>query len=208
MPGTNRTRIVRNPPYGRDMTDTTPPGVPALDTTITEPALDAGEVELLLFMLERSRATFAWKVGGLDAQALHRAFPPSAMTLAGLVKHLALVEDDFVARWLGEGPYGEPWSSTTPDDWPDYDWRTAAEDTPEQLYGWWQAAAARSREVWARVTADGGLDEPAGIAWPDGHPNRRRVLVDLNAEYARHLGHADLFREAVDGLVGEDPPQP
>jgi len=38
-------------------------------------------------------------------------------------------------------------------------------------------------------------------------PNLRRILVDLHDEYARHVGHADLFREAVDGLVGEDPPQ-
>lgn len=52
--------------------------VPTLDTTITEPPLDAGEVDHLLFMLERSRATFAWKVGGLDAAVLHRAFPPAS----------------------------------------------------------------------------------------------------------------------------------
>jgi hypothetical protein len=37
--------------------------------------------------------------------------------------------------------------------------------------------------------------------------NLRRMLVDLHDEYARQVGHADLLREAVDGLVGEDPPQ-
>ncbi|UZN03220.1 DinB family protein [Cellulomonas sp. S1-8] len=190
------------------MTETTPPGPPALDTSIHEPALDAGEVDLLLFMLERTRATFAWKVGGLDAEALRRPFPPSQMTLGGLVKHLAFVEEDMVVRWLGVGGYGAPWNATTPDDWPGWDWRSATDDSPADLYGWWQAAVERSRAVWASLTADGGLDEPAGIEWPDGQPNRRRVLVDLNAEYARHLGHADLFREAIDGLVGEDPPQP
>ena len=190
------------------MTDTTPQGTPELDTTIHEPALDAGEVELALFMLERSRATFAWKVGGLDAEALHRPFPPSQMTLAGLVKHMTFVEDDFVARWLGAGGYGTPWQQTTADDWPGYDWRSAADDSPAQLYTWWQEAVERAREAWAQVTADGGLDQQAAIEWVDGSPNRRRVLVDINAEYARHLGHADLFREAIDGLVGEDPPQP
>ncbi|MBO0923961.1 DUF664 domain-containing protein [Cellulomonas sp. zg-ZUI199] len=189
------------------MTPTTPPDVPALDTTIQEPGLDAGEVELLLFMLERSRATFAWKVGGLDADALHRSFPPSQMTLGGLVKHMALVEDDVCARRLGAGGYGNAWQATTPEDWPGYDWRSAADDSPAELYACWQDAVDRAREVWARVTADGGLDERAQIEWDDGSPNRRRLLVDLNAEYARHLGHADLFREAVDGLVGEDPPQ-
>ncbi|MBO3089255.1 mycothiol transferase [Cellulomonas dongxiuzhuiae] len=190
------------------MTDTTPQGTPQLDTTIDEPGPDAGEVELALFMLERTRATFAWKVGGLDAEALHRAFPPSEMTLAGLVKHMTFVEDDFVARRLGAGGYGKPWHHTTPDDWPGYDWRSAADDSPADLYRWWQEAVERARTAWTRVTADGGLDEPADIEWDEGgHPNRRRMLVDLNAEYARHLGHADLFREAIDGLVGEDPPQ-
>jgi hypothetical protein len=32
------------------------------------------------------------------------------------------------------------------------------------------------------------------------------MLVDVSGEYARHVGHADLVRESVDGLVGEDPP--
>ena len=54
----------------------------------------------------------------------------------------------------------------------------------------------------------GGLDQPSLFSAPDGWaPNLRRVLVDLIDEYCRHTGHADLFREQVDGLVGEDPPQ-
>ena len=56
--------------------------------------------------------------------------------------------------------------------------------------------------------SDGGLDRPAALTLGNGKPPRlRRMLVDLHDEYARHVGHADLFREAVDGLVGEDPPQ-
>ena len=47
------------------------------------------------------------------------------------------------------------------------------------------------------------------ISGPDGeHANLRRLLLDMIDEYARHNGHADLIRESVDGLVGEDPPQP
>jgi hypothetical protein len=57
--------------------------------------------------------------------------------------------------------------------------------------------------------AAGGLDESAAIGGPDGgSPNLRRILIDLIEEYARHVGHADLIRESVDGLVGEDPPDP
>ena len=53
------------------------------------------------------------------------------------------------------------------------------------------------------------LDQRSKLTTAAGlSPNVRRVLVDLHDEYARHVGHADLLREAVDGLVGEDPPQP
>ena len=58
------------------------------------------------------------------------------------------------------------------------------------------------------MLADGDLDQPSTFITSSGeHPNLRRVLVDLIEEYIRHTGHADLLREAVDGLVGEDPPQ-
>jgi hypothetical protein len=67
----------------------------------------------------------------------------------------------------------------------------------------------RSRIAWAAVLADGGLDQPSKFTLPSGQsPNLRRFLVDVHDECARHVGHADLLREAVDGLVGEDPPQP
>lgn len=176
-----------------------------LDTTLTEPSMTAGEVEMLLFALDRSRAQFAWKVGGLDAEALHRPHPPSAMTLAGLIKHLALVEDQRTAEDLGGPPYGRQWSGF---DGPDWEWRSAADDSPEELYMLWRDAVARSRDAWARALADGGLDQPSRRDGDGWRPNLRRVLVDLQDEYARHVGHADLFREATDGLVGEDPPQP
>jgi hypothetical protein len=62
-----------------------------VDFTIREPDLMAGETEMLLFALERSRAQFAWKTGGLDAAALRKPHPPSGMTLGGLIKHLAWI---------------------------------------------------------------------------------------------------------------------
>jgi hypothetical protein len=177
-----------------------------LDTTIHEPPATAGEAEMLLFVLERSRAQFAWKCGGLDAAGLHRQHPPSAMTLAGLLKHLALVEDEYTCEFITGQPYPDVWRAY---EGPEWVWRSAADDTPEELYALWRGAVARSRAAWAAAIADGGLDQPAKVTWPTGEsPNLRRALVDLHDEYARHVGHADLFREAVDGLVGEDPPQP
>ncbi|MFC4613505.1 DUF664 domain-containing protein [Cellulomonas algicola] len=179
-----------------------------LDTRITEPSATADETEMLLFSLERARAQFAWKVGGLDADALHRPFPPSAMTLGGLVKHLALVEEMKMAEFVDGEHLTEPWRQEHFQADPEWDWHSAASDTPEELYALWQRAVARSRAGWAAALARGGLDQPSLFTTESGwSPNLRRVLVDLIDEYCRHTGHADLFREAVDGLVGEDPPQ-
>jgi Protein of unknown function (DUF664) len=66
---------------------------------------------------------------------------------------------------------------------------------------------ARSRSAVAEALTRGGVDQPAQFTWPDGRtPSLRRILIDLIEEYARHAGHADLIRESVDGLTGEDPP--
>jgi hypothetical protein len=177
------------------------------DTAIAEPSMIAGEVEMLLFALERSRATFAWKIGGLDAASLNRPHPPSAMTLGGLLKHLALVEERYTIDFSGEAP-GPPLDAADHAD-SGWAWRTAAGDTPQELYDVWRRTVERSRTAMARALGSGGLDQQAKYTTSDAgtSPNLRRIVVDLQDEYARHLGHADLMREAIDGLVGDCPPQ-
>jgi len=180
-----------------------------LDPRIPERSMTPDEAEAGLFALERSRATFAWKCGGLDAAGLRRRQPPSTMTLGGLLKHLALVEDKYTYLFVTGEPIGPPWDKVDGMSVWEWSWRSAADDTPEELYGLWRGAVERSRAAWARVLADGGLDQPSKYVSESGWaPNLRLALVDLHDEYARHVGHADLLREAVDGLVGEDPPQP
>ncbi|MGH9247161.1 MAG: DUF664 domain-containing protein [Acidimicrobiales bacterium] len=180
-----------------------------LDTTIHEPAMTAGEADMLLFALDRSRAQFAWKCGGLDAAGLRRPHPPSTMTLGGLLKHLAVVEDRYTAEFLTGQPMGPPWVAANFEADPEWEWHSAADDSPEELYALWRGAVERSRAAVALLLAAGDPDQPSKFTTRSGEsPNLRRVLVDLHDEYARHVGHADLFREAVDGLVGEDPPQP
>jgi hypothetical protein len=182
-------------------------GITLPDMT-NEPDLKAGETDMLLFALDRCRAQFAWKTGGLDADGLRKPLPPSTMTLGGLVKHLALVEDYYTSRDVTGQPPGGPWDAVDFEADPDWEWRTAGADSPEELYGLWQAAVGRSRAAWTAALADGGLDQPSAYKLPSGEsPNLRRILVDLHDEYARHVGHADMLREAVDGLVGEDPPR-
>jgi hypothetical protein len=127
-----------------------------LDTTIHEPSMTAGEVEMLRFALDRARAQFAWKCGGLDAAGLSRPHPPSAMTLGGLLKHLALVEDQRTAVFLTGEPMGPPWDAVDFEAEPDWAWRSAADDSPAELYRLWREAVERSRAATARVLADGG----------------------------------------------------
>ena len=166
------------------------------------------EPEALLAVLERNRRTFAWKTAALDERDLRRTTAASAMTLGGLVKHLALVEADWLAVKLAGQPYGPPWDSVDFDADPDWEWRTGALDPPEQTYRLWHDAVARSRELVTDVINERGLDGPASFTWPDGRtPTVRAMLLDMIEEYARHTGHADILREAVDGRVGEGAPE-
>ena len=165
------------------------------------------EAEALLAVLERNRRTFAWKTEGLDAQALRATTAASTMTLGGLVKHLALVAVDRLAVKLAGPEYGAPWDAVDLDADPDWEWRTGAQDAPTAVYALWRDAVERARAVVAEVVAGRGLDGPAAYTWPNGRtPTVRDMLLDMIEEYARHTGHADILREAVDGRVGEGAP--
>ena len=171
-----------------------------------EPPIAGDETATMLGSLERQRATFAWKSGGLDAAGLRATVGASSITLGGLLKHLAFVEAGyFTWRLFGRDP-GPPWNAVDWDATPHWDWRSAADDTPEQLYAYYQEAVAGSRSALTAALADGGLDQLARSPIYDEPPSLRRLLIDLIEEYARHVGHADLIRESIDGLVGEDPP--
>lgn len=162
-----------------------------------------GEADALLGALG-NRRTFAWKTGGLDADAMRRTLGPSRLTLAGLVKHLALVEDHYFTHQLLGRDYPPVWAPTEGDD--DWEWTSAVEDSPDERSLWLEAVTRSEAAVGAVLSAD-GLDRPLAISDWTERSNLRRMLVDLIEEYARHTGHADLIRESIDGLVGEDAPQ-
>ena len=105
------------------------------DTTLLWPPLAGTEVDTLIGSLERQRRTFRWKCADLDAAGLRATTAASSMTLGGLLKHLAMVEAIyFTLRLHGRDP-GAPWNAV---DWdgegPDWEWRSAADDSPEELY--------------------------------------------------------------------------
>jgi hypothetical protein len=170
-----------------------------------EPPIAGSESEQLLGALNRLRATFRYKTDGLDAAGLNQSIGASALTLGGLLKHLALVEDHQFGPKLSGVPLSLPWSEVDFDADPDWEFRTAAEDSPAALYELWDTAAARSVERVAKAIADGGLDQPVHATVDGAHASLRRLVCDMIEEYGRHTGHADLIREAVDGRAGEDP---
>ena len=169
-----------------------------------EPPLAADETGTLLGFLDYQRATFAWKCDGLDADGLRARTAASKMTLGGMMKHLALVEESWCSEWLHGRDANPVWAGV---DWeadPDWEWHSAASDSPEQLRTLWEASVANSRSLVAEALVSGGLDQLARRTWPDGRsPSLRWILCHLIEEYARHNGHADLLRESIDGSTGE-----
>ena len=169
-----------------------------------EPPVAGDEVATLLGFLDYQRATLAWKCDGLDETAMQARVGVSSMTLGGLLKHLAFVEDDWFSQVLHGREPRPPWDEI---DWStdrDWDWESAVHDPPDQLFALWCKTVELSRADVAQALANGGLDQLGRRPWPDGRsPSLRWILCHMIEEYARHNGHADLLRESVDGVVGE-----
>ena len=168
-------------------------------TQRAEPALQAGEREMLTGWLDYHRATLAWKCEGLtDDQLRERSVPPSGLSLLGLVRHMTENERGwFRVRMLGEDLPAVYSTAEDPDaDFNDVDTTDVAEAmrTFER-----ECAAAR-----AAVAAVPDLDAPSKV--PDRHTGEpfslRWILTHMIEEYARHNGHADLIRERIDGVTG------
>ena len=172
-----------------------------------EPPLAGTDVTQVLGSLDRLRWTFRWKAADLDARGLASRIGRSSLTLGGLLKHLAVQEDYLTTVKLRGEPMDEHWADNGWDDDNDWEFTSAADDTPEVLYALYDGAVARSRARIDAAIAEGGLDLEVHAHDDEGnHANLRRLVCDMVEEYGRHTGQADLLREAVDGRTGEDPP--
>jgi uncharacterized damage-inducible protein DinB len=160
-----------------------------------------GERELLGQYLDFQRATVLAKTEGLSREQMARRHAPSALTLAGLLYHLALVEESWLEeRFLGL-PVREPWIGVDFAADPEWEFRTSAELEPEQLRERYRQACERSRQAAAQADT---LDQLSVAPLHDGRRfTLRWVLLHLLEETARHAGHADMLREAIDGIIGE-----
>jgi uncharacterized damage-inducible protein DinB len=148
--------------------------------------------------LDYHRATLELKCEGLSPDQLReRAVPPSALSLLGLVRHMAEVETGWFRRGIAGEEVGPRFYSEAD---PDGDFNNVDDADPEEAFSAWRDACNRSRAILA------------GIASLDAHAARQRdgvtfsvrwIVVHMIEEYARHNGHADLLRERLDGSVGD-----
>jgi Protein of unknown function (DUF664) len=158
----------------------------------------------LVEFLRCARLTLEMKCSGLDAEALaRRSVEPSTMSLLGLVRHLA-EEERRAFRKVMAGQ-DAPWLFCSDTD-RDGDFDGAVPD-PQVVAGAWDAWRAEvdfaERFVADSPSLDITGDERSGIGPGQGPISLREVLLSLIHEYARHLGHADLLRERIDGRIGQ-----
>ena len=159
----------------------------------------------LVEALRCQRLTLEMKCVGLDAEAMaRRSVEPSTMSLLGLVRHLAEMERASFRQLMAGQDVPRLFCSPTD---PDGDFDGAVPD-PQVVSDAWAAWRAEvdfaSRFVADAPSLDITGDDPANQHGSGGgQMSLRELLVGMITEYARHLGHADLLRERIDGRLGQ-----
>jgi len=162
---------------------------------------DAGTKADLQRYLQSGRDALLWKLDGLAEYHVRRPVTPTGTNLLGLVKHLAFVElGYFGATFDRPAPEAQPWIEDDDSD-PNWDMWATAEEPREEI-------VARYRRAWVHADETIGalsLDAVGRVPWWEGDRatvTLHRVLVHVIAETHRHVGHADIVREQIDGAAG------
>jgi uncharacterized damage-inducible protein DinB len=146
--------------------------------------------------LDRHRDTLMWKCAGLSAEQLKaRPLPTADLSLLGLVRHLADVERSWFRRRLAGEDVPRIYD-TEPG--ADRDLLPPPDADPEADFAVWRAEV----EACKSVARPRGLDTTF-VTWWGGEVSLRWLYGHMIEEYARHNGHADLLRQAIDGATGE-----
>jgi uncharacterized damage-inducible protein DinB len=161
----------------------------------TQPDTTGAERTLLEGFLEFHRQTLLWKCAGLtDEQLVARPLPTTTLSLLGILRHMVEVERGWFLDYLGEKAEPVYFSKERPDD--DFD----ATDSvpPAEVFARFHSEVDRIRRDIAAVPLDTDFTDKRGKTF-----SLRWVYIHMIEEYARHNGHADLLREAIDGATGE-----
>jgi uncharacterized damage-inducible protein DinB len=165
-------------------------------TERVSPPMIGDEREMVRTFLDFHRATLAMKCDGLGTEELRRqSMPPSTLSLLGLVRHMAEVERAWFRRVINGEDVPLVWS-------PEGDFQVAYDvstATREEAFAAWEAEIEHSRRIEREASS---LDVVGYSARWDKDVSLRLVMLHLIHEYARHNGHADFLREAIDGTVG------
>ena len=151
------------------------------------------ERSVLLGYLTYHRVVLARKAEGVsDEDGRKAASPPSVLTLIGLIRHMTDVE----RGWFRQVHAGEDVPGLFDDG---EEWNVPSGATVAgALAAYWDEIAVIDERL-----ATATMDDISAAAPDGGEHTLRRLIVHLIEEYARHCGHADLLREAIDGTVGD-----
>jgi uncharacterized damage-inducible protein DinB len=155
------------------------------------------EKESLKVSLDRHRDAVLWKLEGLDDEQLRRQLVPSGTSLLGLVKHLGSVEYGWFCDTFGRPTEPLPFDENDPES----DMRARADETTEDILGFYGRARAAADQVIAELDV-----QDTGTAWFGDTVTLRWVLIHMVEETARHAGHVDILRELIDGMAGDHRP--
>jgi uncharacterized protein DUF664 len=160
---------------------------------------DSGDERTLLeAMLDFHRGTFRWKCSGLPPEKLvARPLPTTSLTLVGLARHLAENEQWWFRRQAAQIALDDIYCTEA---YPDGDFDLVDPATADDDLARLDAEIAASQEAVASLPLDHEFIGPGDAGIP---MNLRFVYLHMIEEYARHNGHADLLREAIDGVTGE-----
>lgn len=159
-----------------------------------DPPRQADERDTLAAFLDLQRGVMLRKVADLDDERLRRPMTPSGLTLLGMLKHLAYVERWWFRAVFASEDVSFPW---TEDD-PDADWRAEPDESVDSIAALYREECARAREIVAAASLDDTCTTTQGDSI-----TLRWIVTHMIEETARHLGHADIMREAIDGSKGD-----
>jgi hypothetical protein len=159
------------------------------------------EADALHHYLQQGRDALLWKLDGLTESQVRRPMTPTGTNLLGLVKHAAFTEAGYLGEIWGRPFPALAWTDEQLEEEPNFDFFATPEESRDDIVDLYRQAWAHDDATLHELPLDAVAEVPW---WP---PERRsvtlhRITVHLIVDLSRHVGHADVLRETIDGAVG------